>query len=90
MKLGKFASSVERVSVRVEDLNGPRGGVDPPCRHKVVRSGLPSVVFVSRGASLEAAVDGALAGVERAVRRSLQRRRMTPIKGGRRRPAGST
>jgi CBS domain-containing protein len=77
MKLGKFATSVERVSVRVEDLNGPRGGVDHVCRIKVVLSGLPSVVFEARGASLEAAVDGALAGVERAVRRSLQRRRMT-------------
>jgi CBS domain-containing protein/ribosome-associated translation inhibitor RaiA len=84
MKLGKFASSVERVSVRVEDLNGPRGGVDHVCRIKVVLSGLPSVIYERRGASLEAAVDGALAGVERAVRRSVQRRRMTPGKGGRR------
>jgi CBS domain-containing protein len=49
-----------------------------------------SVVFEERGATLEAAVDGAVAGVERAVRRSAQRRRMTPLKGGRRRRAGST
>ena len=77
-KLGKFASSIERVSVRIEDVNGPRGGVDQLCRIKVVLRGLSSVVFESRDASLNAAVDGALSGVERAVRRTLQRRRMKP------------
>lgn len=80
MKLGKFATSVERVSVRVEDLNGPRGGVDHACRIKVVLSGLPSVVFEARGASLQAAVERALAGVERAVRRILKRRRTAPLR----------
>jgi sigma 54 modulation/S30EA-like ribosomal protein len=83
-KLAKFAASVERASVRIGDLNGPRGGVDQVCRIKVVLSGLPSVVFEQRGATLEAVVDGALTGVERAVRRSVQRRRMAPTKGGRR------
>lgn len=78
MKLGKFAISIERVSVRVEDVNGPRGGVDQACRIKVVLSGMPSVVFESRDASVAAAVDGALTGVERAVRRKLQRRRSKP------------
>lgn len=29
MKLGKFASSIERVSVRLFDANGPKGGVSP-------------------------------------------------------------
>ncbi|MGH7630462.1 MAG: HPF/RaiA family ribosome-associated protein [Gemmatimonadales bacterium] len=90
MKLGKFAPSVERVSVRVEDVNGPRGGVDHVCRIKVVLSGLPSVVFEGRGAALETAVDRALAGVERAVRRSLQRRRMKPLKARSGRTATST
>ena len=79
-RLAKFGASVERVSVRMEDLNGPRGGVDQVCRIKVVMTGLPSVVFEKRGASLEAAVDSALDGVERTVRRRLQRRRLTPLK----------
>lgn len=80
IKLGKFASSIERVSVRVEDVNGPRGGVDLSCRIKVVLRGLPSVVFENRDASLNAAVDGALSGVQRAVRRATQRRRMKPLR----------
>jgi CBS domain-containing protein/ribosome-associated translation inhibitor RaiA len=80
MKLGKFAPSIERITVRVEDANGPRGGIDQVCRIKVVLSGLPSVVFEKRDASLEAAIDGALAGVERGVRRALKRRRMKPIR----------
>ncbi len=82
MKLGKYATSIERVSVRMEDVNGPRGGVDQVCRIKVVLSGLPSVVFQSQAASLKAAINGALTGVERAVRRRVQRRRMKPIKRG--------
>jgi CBS domain-containing protein len=78
--LGKFASSIERVSVRTEDVNGPRGGVDNVCRIKVVLSGLPSVVYEQQDASLTAAVDGALAGTERAVRRALGRRRQKPLR----------
>lgn len=80
MKLGKFSSSIERVSVRVKDVNGPRGGVDQACTIKVVLGGLPSVVFESRHASLHSAIDSALAGAERAVRRTLQRRRMKPLR----------
>jgi putative sigma-54 modulation protein len=90
MKLGKFASSIERVSVRVEDVNGPRGGIDQVCRIKVVLTGLPSVVFHGQDASLEAAIDGALAGTERAVRRTVQRRRMKPIRGRSGRQPAST
>jgi CBS domain-containing protein len=78
-KLGKFAPSIERVSVRTEDVNGPRGGVDQLVRIKVVLSRLPSVVFENRDASLDVAVDGAISGVERAVRRTLQRRRIKPL-----------
>lgn len=83
MKLGKFALSIERVSVRLRDVNGPRGGIDHQCRVKVVLSGLPSVIVDARKASIQAAIDEAISGVTRAVRRSLQRRRTTPLRRAR-------
>lgn len=76
--LGKFADHIVRASVRTEDANGPRGGVDRVCRIKIVLVGLPSVVFEKRDPTLTAAVEGAISGVEEAVRRGLQRRRMKP------------
>jgi len=79
-RLGKFGHYIERVSVRTEDVNGPRGGIDHVCRIKVVLRGLPSVVFESREATVIAAVDIAVDGVETAVRRAVQRRRMKPLR----------
>jgi hypothetical protein len=74
-KLGKYARSIERVTVRLRDVNGPRGGVDHVCTIKVVLAGLPSVVFEKSATTVGAAFSLALAGAERAVVRSLQRRR---------------
>ncbi len=79
-KLGKFASAVERVTVRMTDDNGPRGGVDHLCNVKVVLSGLPSVVVERRDASPHVAIDLALRATEQAVRRSVGRRRMKPLR----------
>jgi ribosome-associated translation inhibitor RaiA len=79
MKLGKFATSIERVTVRVTDTNGPRGGIDQVCNVKVVLSGLPSVVVERRDVALHAAIDVALRATEQAVRRRIGRRRMKPL-----------
>lgn len=73
-KLGKFARAVERVSVRVRDVNGPRGGVDKACAIKVVLVGLPSVVVEEQHRVLRDACDAALRHAERAVRRAHKRR----------------
>ena len=82
LKLGKFASSIERVTVRVKDINGDRGGIDKICNIKVVVSGLPSVVVEGRSDSTRVAVNSALAAIESAVRRVVQRRRMTALRIG--------
>ena len=79
MKLGKFAASIERVTVRVTDVNGPRGGLDQLCRVKVVLGGLPSVIIERRHATTEAAIDTALRAAEESVRRVVGRRRMKPL-----------
>lgn len=78
-KLGKFAWSIERVTVRARDVNGPRGGVDQECSVKVVLSGLPSVIVTRRHAALHVAIDEALNAVAQAVRRSVRRRRLKPL-----------
>jgi CBS domain-containing protein len=79
MKLGKFASSIERITVRLSDANGPRGGRDQICQVKVVLSGLPSVVVEERNASLQLAIDRATKAATLAVRRSIHRRRLKPL-----------
>lgn len=80
-KLQKFSPAAQRSSVRVEDVNGPRGGVDKRCRIKLVLHGLPSVVTEEQTESLRTAMDGARTRMERAVRRAADRRRKKPLKG---------
>ncbi|MEO5730751.1 MAG: HPF/RaiA family ribosome-associated protein [Byssovorax sp.] len=74
-KLGKFATHIERITVRFEDVNGPRGGEDTVSRIKVVLSGLDSIVYETRAVDARQALDLAADRVERAVRRSLGRAR---------------
>jgi ribosome-associated translation inhibitor RaiA len=79
-KLGKFVPAVERASVRMEDVNGPKGGIDKQCRIKVVLKGLPSVLVEERSHSVQAAMDLALTRAEYAVRQAMKRRSMRPLK----------
>jgi hypothetical protein len=80
---GRYGAVVERVTVRIRDVNGPRGGVDIECRIKVVLSGLPSVIAERRTTKLETAFNGALTAARSSVTLALRRRRMRPLKAKR-------
>lgn len=73
-RLMRFGARVERASARIEDVNGPRGGIDKRCRIKVVLSGLPSVTVEEYQAVVRAAIDGALRRIATAVQRAVERR----------------
>jgi ribosome-associated translation inhibitor RaiA len=79
MKLGKFVASIERITVRLSDTNGPKGGRDQRCQIKVVLSGLPSIVVNETDLALPRSIDRAVDAVAISVRRRLQRRRLKPL-----------
>ena len=72
--LGRFAPEIERVTARVEDVNGPRGGADKRCRLEVKLRGLGDVLGEARAEDFEAAVAFAAERLGRGVARALERR----------------
>jgi ribosome-associated translation inhibitor RaiA len=66
-RIGHAAPLVERGTVRFDDINGPRGGVDTECRIKLVLSGRPSVQAQDRARNAEAAFDAASFKLQRAL-----------------------
>jgi hypothetical protein len=71
-------SRVERVVVRFEDLNGPKGGEDTACRIQVALSGLPVIVVEARAEGEAQAFRLALPKLNAALHRQLDRRRAKP------------
>lgn len=95
--LRKFAKEIGRVTVRLSDLNGPRGGADKRCQITASLPPSPAVTLQAVEADPYAAIDRAAARLERALARSMgrtresRRRRMSIRKpeGIRLRPLGS-
>ena len=75
--LGRCSAEIERVTARMGDANGLRGGVDKQCRIEVKLRGLKSVLSEARADDLEAAVAVAAERIGRGVARALERRRDT-------------
>jgi len=71
--LSRFTDRIEHATVRVADLNGPRGGVDKQCRIVVrLRSG-GEIVIEDSASDFETAIDRGADRVQRAVARALAR-----------------
>ena len=73
-KLGKFAVHVQRVTVRFDDINGPKHGIDIVCKIKVAMEGAPSIVITETSSHPRDAFDFAIDAAEKAVKRDLDKR----------------
>ncbi len=64
---------IQKVIMRLSDINGPRGGEDKCCHLQVVLAGLPSVVVKDIQADMYVAIDRATDRAGRTVVRKLDR-----------------
>jgi len=78
MVMGRFGSKIARVSVRISDVNGPRGGVDKLCRIETRFWGGIPVVVEDAAVDLRKAIDRSIRRIGRATARVAARRLQTP------------
>ncbi len=72
---------IQRVVMRLSDINGPRGGVDKRCHLQVVVAGLPDVIIEDIEADLYFAIDRAADRAGRTLMRKIGRQQ-TLLKQG--------
>ena len=73
---------IQRIAMRLSDINGPRGGADKRCHLRVVLDGLPDVVIEDIEADLYVAIDRATDRAGRTLLRKIGRQQ-TLLKQGR-------
>ncbi len=71
--LSYCSGHVNRVVIRLSDINGPRGGADKRCQIQVVLAGIPDVVVEDTEVNLYDAIDRAIDRVRRTVFRKVDR-----------------
>lgn len=69
----KAAGSIQRINVNLEDVNGPKGGVDKQCKVKVTLLGFPSILVTTTRDSTEKAFVDALQKVNQTLFRKLKK-----------------
>lgn len=71
--LGRISHRIGTIRVRLEDVNGPKGGIDKRCRIRVAGDGGWLVLVEEHDSDVYAAVDRAAERAGRAVQRTLER-----------------
>lgn len=64
---------IQRVVMRLSDVNGPRGGKDKRCHLHIKLAGLPDVVIQDTASDLYVAINRATDRAGRTVRRKINR-----------------
>ncbi len=77
--LRRFAHRVDRITVRLVDINGPKGGPDKRCRIVVRLASARSVIVEATDSDAYAAVSQAAMCLDEAVARTVTRRRPRPL-----------
>jgi hypothetical protein len=73
--MDRHKSRIDRISVYLSDLNGPRGGVDKLCQITADIRGARPVLILEKGDDLEAVVNRAARRLSHRVGRRLHRLR---------------
>lgn len=73
--LGQFGTRVRAVAIRLNDENGPKGGVDQRCLMEARLAGAANVVADVHDVDLSAAISRAAERLGRRVRTELDRER---------------
>lgn len=64
---------IQRIIMRLSDINGPRGGTDKHCHLQVVLAGLPDVVIEDTKANMYAAINHATDRAGHTLTRKINR-----------------
>jgi ribosome-associated translation inhibitor RaiA len=74
-------SYIQRVKMRLSDINGPRGGADKRCHIQIVLTGLPDIIIEDIEADMYVAIGRAADRAGRSVLRKV-RRQQTMLRQG--------
>lgn len=75
-------SYIQKIVMRLSDINGPRGGADKRCHIKVVLTAYPDVVIEDVESDMYAAINRASHRAGRSVVRKINRMQTLHRKGG--------
>ena len=84
--LRRLSWLVPQASIRLSDVNGPRGGIDKRCQVEFSTQGSGRIVSTAIAADWRAALEGALARAVRRIVRSVRRSQVHNRAQPRRRP----
>lgn len=71
--LGRFGERIQKVRVRLSDVNGTRGGIDKACRIDVQGERSLSVLVDDVDSDIRVAIDRAADRAGRSIARALER-----------------
>lgn len=84
LALGRFGNDIDRVSARLTDINGPKGGPDKQCLIYIKLTKGGEIVIKGKGVDNGSALNYCADRISRAVDRELSRRWRAPIRRVRR------